>query len=153
MAIPLKLNELLEFEELTGQSFNRFAEGLKPKLCQNHRMVTGACVACRKADGYCKAHQAEVTACESCTVSELPLKSAAVLGWLFARRAEPELTYEEFTENADVEAVIEELGNQFAAARDGSRPSTAAGGQRSSTSTPGSRSTATASSTRTRGRR
>lgn len=139
MAIALKLNELMLFEDVAGTSFAWARTRMVPRLCQRHRLVTAACKECASKGVPCEQH-ADWQVCPECELPDMPTKWIAALGWIARKRSQPELTFDEYAATADIEQAMEEidlLGNAVAGEATVSPASTRRGSRRSSISIPG----------------
>lgn len=111
MALKLKLNEMMDFEEKAGVSWVRAQTALAAKLCQMHRLQTNACKDCKAAGQLCEKHVTAFQGCGECQGAEMPARYLAPLGWLLRRRREPELTWETYIAEADGDDALTELKN------------------------------------------
>lgn len=108
--LTLKINETMEFEELAGVSWARAQRGLRPVLCQRHRLEFGP----SSEKGLDKEALAVVNACDECQPAEMPIRQMAALAYLVTKRDEAGLVWEEFIER-DLDEVWAKLGNAGAA--------------------------------------
>lgn len=107
--LTLKINETMEFEELAGVSWARAQRGLRPVLCQRHRLEFPDL-----AKTLDKEQLAAVNACDECQPAEMPIRQMAALAYLVTKRDEAGLVWEEFIER-DLDEVWAKLGNAGAA--------------------------------------
>ena len=101
MALKLKLNEIMLFEEKAGIPLSRAQAEMAPAICQMHRLRTFPSAAERGA---------AIAACEECRPAMPSMRIIAAFGWLLRRRREPELTWDAFIETTDLEDVLADMG-------------------------------------------
>lgn len=105
----LKVNEVIDFEELSGVRYAALGKAAQPKLCKPHRLSIGACAACTAAVGFCAEHLAAFNECDDCTGADLPMRPMMAIAYLLKRRNEPDLTWDQFAESTDVDEAAELL--------------------------------------------
>jgi hypothetical protein len=109
--IDLKLAEVKLFRTLTGRSWQRAMEGFMPKPCGPHRLMFGACKPCRLAsEPYCPEHTEAYTACEACEGGDFDETTVAALAFIWRRRSEPDLSWDEYQENVPYVEMVQDLG-------------------------------------------
>lgn len=110
MALKLTIAEDMEFERRAGRPFRAVAKTFNVALCRAHRLMFGACEACRlSARPWCDEHQGDFVSCQECEGIQATAGTVAALGFVLRRRREPELDWEEYIATASQDDVFAEV--------------------------------------------
>ena len=107
------LPEAKLFRELTGVGVDQAMAKLDDGQCAEHRLFIQKCKECQAARRMCPRHEGDFQSCPKCKGLSIPEDITAAAAFIYRKREEPGITFDEFVAKATYFEMLAYVGNGF----------------------------------------